>query len=427
MSVLGKDGKNKCEICVGCGRCESTAEGLHIITESFLKPELLPAGETAGKGSFVVADIGTTTIAMELYDSMGTKQAEYVAVNPQRVVGADVISRIQAAENPMMAKQLQAFVLLELENGIEKFLTQIGEEEAAGTTKWQNVQTNIQQAPCIEKIYIAGNTVMLNILCGHDVQPLGYAPFRADFLEQEILEIKDIPAVTMPGLSAFVGGDVVAGILATGMQRREEISLLIDLGTNGELVLGNREKLLAGSTAAGPAFEGMLRSQGKSVWGADIVVCVAELLKRGIVDETGLLAEPYFETGVTMGGVCITQDNIRSLQMAKAAIATGVQTLVKEYGLKSTKEIQKVYLAGGFGYYLKEWAAMDIGLLPEELMGKIQAVGNSALAGCYYRHICALATQELEQIRTVTKVVNLAEMEVFTEEFVANMNLKKLV
>ncbi len=427
MSVLGKDGKNKCEICVGCGRCESTTKGLHIITESFLKPELLPAGETAGKGSFVVADIGTTTIAMELYDSMGKKQAEYVAVNPQRVVGADVISRIQAAENPMMAKQLQAFVLLELGNGIEKFLMQIGEGEAAGTAKRQNVQTNTQQAPCIEKVYIAGNTVMLNILCGHEVQSLGYAPFRADFLEQETMLIKGIPAVTMPGLSAFVGGDVVAGILATGMQRREEISLLIDLGTNGELVLGNREKLLAGSTAAGPAFEGMLRMQGKQVWGADAVACVAELLKRGIVDETGLLAEPYFEKGVTIGGVCISQENIRNLQTAKAAIATGIQALVKEYGLNGAEEIQKVYLAGGFGYYLREQAAVDIGLLPEELTGKIQAIGNSALAGNYYYHRSTGATQELEQIRSVTKVVNLAEMEAFTEEFVSNMNLKKLV
>ena len=427
MSVVGKDRKNKCEICVGCGRCESDMTGLHIITESFLKPELLPAGETAGKGSFVIADIGTTTIAMELYDPMGNKVADYVATNPQRVVGADVISRIQAAENPMMAKQLQAFVLMELEKGIEKFLTRTMDGEADRTAEQQEFQQDMYQDRNIEKIYIAGNTVMLNILCGHDVRPLGYAPFQAQYLAEETLEIKGILAVTMPGLSAFVGGDVVAGILATGMQRREEINLLIDLGTNGELVLGNREKMLAGSTAAGPAFEGMLRAQGKSVWGADIVSCVAELLKRGIVDETGLLAEPYFETGVTIGGVCITQDNIRSLQMAKAAIATGVQALIKAYGLNGAEEIHRVYLAGGFGYYLKAEAAMEIGLLPGELIGKTQAIGNSALAGCYYRHACSRAIQETDRIRTVTKVVNLAEMEAFTEEFVENMNLKKLV
>ena len=396
-------GKKKCQICVGCGRCVEAVSGLHVITESFLKPELLPTGKTVGKGSFCIVDVGTTTIAMELYGESGEKIQEYVQSNPQRFFGADVISRIQAAENPMYARQMRRQVMEVLEQGIKKF-----REEVCAPTQ----------------IYIAGNTTMLNLLCGYDVQPLGYAPFRAEHLESERFAIEGIEAVTLPGLSAFVGADIVAGMLACGIHRSKGVSLLVDLGTNGEMVLGNAEKMVACSTAAGPAFEGMLQAQGKAVWGADMVKYTAALLKAGILDETGLLQEPYFAEGVTIGGICITQENIRNLQTAKAAVAAGIQALTAEYGLRDIREIDKVYLAGGFGYYLEEESALHIGLLPQELDGKIQTIGNSALAGGYYYHICEAITEELMIIQRNTKVVNLAEMKAFTLNFVKNMNLK---
>ena len=407
MSELRKDGKKRCQICVGCGRCEIAVSGLHVITESFLKPELLSAGESVGKGSFVLVDIGTTTIAMELYGEDGRKIDQYVCSNPQRIFGADVISRIQAAENVMHVRQMQALVRGVLEKGLQQFR-----------------ESKLLQKQKIEKMYIAGNTTMLYLLCGHDVQSLGYAPFRADFLQGEELIIGEVSAVTLPGLSAFVGGDIMAGILATGMHKKESVSLLIDLGTNGELVLGNHNKMLACSTAAGPAFEGMLQAQGKVVWGADIVAYVAELLEQGIVDETGLLQEPYFLEGVTVGGVLITQEHIRNLQTAKAAIGAGIQVLMQEYGLNSVADIEKVHLAGGFGYYLQEKAAVKIGLLPEGTQGKVQAVGNSALAGCYYYHTHENAKREAEKIKECIKVINLAEMEAFTSSFVEKMYLK---
>ncbi len=404
MSELRRDGKNKCQICVGCGRCGKVASGLHVITESFLKTELLSAGETVGKGSFVLVDLGTTTIAMELYDAGGQKLDQYVCPNPQRSFGADVISRIQAAENVMNARQMQALVRGALEKGLQQF------------AECKHIH---YQRP--ERMYIAGNTTMLYLLCGHDVQPLGYAPFQADFLESEELVIGELPAITLPGLSAFVGGDIVAGILATGMHKRAEVGLLIDLGTNGEMVLGNKDKLLACSTAAGPAFEGMLQAQGKAVWGADLVKDTAELLQKDVLDETGLLQEPYFIEGVTIGGVLIRQEHIRSLQSAKAAIAAGIQVLLQEYGLASVQELDKVYLAGGFGYYLQEEAAIQIGLLPREVQGKVQAVGNSALAGCYHYHFSMTGKQEIDRIQKSTKVINLAELEAFTWNFVENM------
>lgn len=395
--------KKKCEICVGCGRCGNTASGLHVITESFLKTKLLSGVNAADKGFFAFADLGTTTIAMELYDEKGQKLAQHVCPNPQRYFGADVISRIQAAENPINAGQMRMQVILAVKEGLKCFSDK-GYE--------------------VSRLYIAGNTTMLYLLCGHDTQPLGYAPFYAAYLQSEELMLGEVPAVTLPGLSAFVGADIVAGILACGMQEREKISLLIDLGTNGEMVLGNREKLLACSTAAGPAFEGVLQAEGQAVWGADVIAFTAELLKQGILDETGLLREPYFTEGVQIGGLRMTQEHIRSLQTAKAAIAAGIQVLVQEYGLEDVTAIDKVYLAGGFGFYLKEEAAVEIGLLPKELAGKVQAVGNSALAGMYRYHFEGQGKGNLEKIQNCAKVINLAEVEAFTSGFVENMYLK---
>ena len=348
------EAKKKCVVCIGCGRCGENPRDLQIITDSFLKSELLSV-DSADKGSFVIADIGTTTIAMEVYDELGKKLGQYVKPNPQRVFGRDVISRIQAAERPLVAKQMQGLVKQELMQGLEEFR---------------------EKGIDIRNIYVAGNTTMLYLLLGYDPTELGYAPFKASHLESEEIELGEWIAHVLPGLSAFVGSDILAGILASGMAKKESISMLIDLGTNGEMVLGNCEKMFACATAAGPAFEGMLEEGRKALWGADLVKIIAELLDRGILDETGLLAEPYFKEGVTIAGVQITQEHVRNLQTAKAAIAAGIEILAKEYGI-TIGDIEQVYLAGGFGYFLEEEPAIGIGLLPRDLRGKVQSVrGN---------------------------------------------------
>jgi uncharacterized 2Fe-2S/4Fe-4S cluster protein (DUF4445 family) len=273
----------------------------------------------------------------------------------------------------------------------------------------------------IRNIYVAGNTTMLYLLLGYATTELGYAPFKASHLDTMEVELGQWSAHILPGLSAFVGSDIVAGVLASDMATNEGISLLIDLGTNGEIVLGNREKMIACATAAGPAFEGMLEDGRQALWGADLVKAIAELLDKGILDETGLLTEPYFTEGVTIGGVRITQEHVRNLQTAKAAIAAGVEILVKEYGI-AIEDISQVYLAGGFGYFLEEEAAIRIGLLPKVLQGRIQAVGNSALAGCYAYHLDRKTEEKITRIKELTRVINLAEVEGFAETFVNHMN-----
>lgn len=395
------EAKRKCVVCIGCGRCGEYGKDLQVITDSFLKLELLSA-DTADKGSFVIVDIGTTTIAMEAYNSSGMKQAQYVQANPQSVFGRDVISRIQAAENPIPAKQMQGLVKQVLLQGLEELQKKV---------------------PDIRKVYVAGNTTMLYFLMGYDTNELGYAPFCASRLERAETSLGEWKAVCLPGFSAFVGADIAAGVLATGMAEKESVSLLIDLGTNGEMVLGNGEKLLACATAAGPAFEGMLVDGRQTLWGADLVKAVAELLDKGILDETGLLAEPYFKEGVTVAGVQITQEHVRNLQTAKAAIKAGIEILAEAYGI-AVEDIEQVYLAGGFGYFLEEESAIRIGLLPKALKGNVRAVGNSALAGCYAYHFDARAEQKITRIKELTQVINLAECEVFSQRFVENMYLR---
>lgn len=393
---MAKVNKKKCQVCIGCGRCASMSDDtLQVVTKSFLKQgQAFPS-----TAPFVLADIGTTTIAMELYDGNGMKLAEYVRPNPQRIFGADVISRIAAAQNPMNAKQMQSMVKKVLQEGLEAF---------------ESMQS------CSD-MYLAANTTMLYLLLGHDTAPLGEAPFKAEYLEAESFDLGECKVQVLPGLAAFVGADILAGVLACGMQESEEVSLLIDLGTNGELVLGNREKMYACSTAAGPAFEGMLKAEGQAVWGADVVKCVATLLEERIMDETGLLKEPYFTEGVSIGGVKLTQEHIRNLQTAKAAIASGIQILMKQFGIEA-EAVKNVYLAGGFGYFLDVDAAVKIGLIPSEFRDKTKAVGNSALAGCYAYHADENVTEKITRIKKLTRVINLAEEEGFAETFVGNMN-----
>lgn len=397
--------KKACDVCIGCGRCgSSTEDSLCVVTESFLRNRKILPDEDVQKGDFVVADIGTTTIAMELYSAGGEKKAEYICPNPQRIFGADVISRIQAAKNPMNARQMKLLIKKVLEEGLEKFAS---------------------QAECISKMYIVGNTTMLYLLMGHDTQPLGHAPFQADYLQGESLQIGGVEAVTLPGMSAFMGADVLAGVLACEMCDKEEISLLIDLGTNGELVLGNSKKMLACSTAAGPVFDGLCNKEGKVVWGADVIGLVAKLLEEGLVDENGLLAEPYFDNGIDIGGVHITQDVIRRLQTAKAAIAAGIECLVQEYGIEDLTQVKRIYLAGGLGYFLKEDAAIKIGLLPGKFRGRVLAVGNTALAGGYAYHYLKNREEEAEKILQRTTVINLAQWKDFSEKFIGNMDFGK--
>lgn len=216
------------------------------------------------------------------------------------------------------------------------------------------------------------------------------------------------------------------------MLEQEASTLLIDLGTNGEMALGNRHRLHACATAAGPAFEG---GANRGIWGADMVRLLQKLLEEGLMDGQGLLKEPYFTKGVRIGDVLVTKESVRAVQLAKA-IAAGIEILADSYGIRFS-DISKVVLAGGFGYYLDPKAAVAIGLLPEELADCTVTGGNTALSGAAMvgsRILTAGGKQTAEgtlpdggddlrkRQELQIRILNLAEEEKFPETFLTKIN-----
>ena len=426
----------RCQVCTGCGLCpgvvrENGRERIHILTEDGLGAKGVSLRNSRNL-RLMVADIGTTTIAMELLSEDGTVEDSFACLNPQAKYGADVLSRVLAAEDPEKRKEMQSMVKSALARGAERFLEYLKDGEKP-------------------LVVIAANTVMSYLLLGHDPKELGQAPFAATHLsggefELELAGDVNSPAgslvdvqnldsqggarfvhcVVLPGFSAFVGADLFAGAIACGMTEKSEVQLLVDLGTNGEILLGNRDLILATATAAGPAFEG---GPAKGTFGSDLVRLVARLLEEGILDETGLLSEPYFTKGIRIGNVLLTKEAIRSLQVAKAAIQAGISVLLEQYGI-APEEISRVVLGGGFGYFLDPADAVRIGLLPASLEGKAVSGGNTALAGAK-RIGASLLTKEgtaAEILRSMepkqVEVINLAEQKAFSEKYLAAMAFK---
>ena len=224
----------------------------------------------------------------------------------------------------------------------------------------------------------------------------------------------------MPGISAFVGADITAGHLACGFAECEdgECRLFIDLGTNGEMAIGRGDRLICTAAAAGPAFEG---GAGVNVPGTDMIALLAEMLEGGVIDETGLLKEPFFDTGWQKGELRITQQDIRGLQMAKAAVCAGVELLMEAMGTDASR-IDKVFLAGGFGYFLDVEKAARIGLFPPQLAGRVTAVGNTSLLGaCLYGGEESLR-KKAEAMCRRAEVLNLAELPGFEQKYLERLN-----
>ncbi len=399
----------RCEICTGCGLCpgvfrrDGEAGGVHVLAEEWMPAAGLPEGETR---RLAAADIGTTTIAMLLYGQNGEVVDRYLALNPQAVYGPDVLSRVKAASQGA-GEEMRRGVRDVLGQGLLRFRRHLKEGEELYLT-------------------VAANTVMSYLFLGLDPAELGRAPFCASHLDCAQDEVDGVPCVLLPGLSAFVGGDIAAGIYACGMCERDGLTLLLDLGTNGEMVLGDKRRRIACATAAGPAFEG---GAAKGVWGADMISLLARLRREGILDSTGLLAEPYFKRGIRIGNVTVTQEAVRSVQLAKGAIAAGIEILLQKFGV-CEDEVERVVLAGGLGYYLKPQDCAQIGLLGPQLAKKACAGGNTALAGAFLAGRNLLLPGGVGALREAfaptvlrTETVNLAAEPEFAGRYLEKMSL----
>lgn len=386
--------------------------------------------ESHKEDTIIAIDLGTTTIAMELRGITTLKCYDtFCEINPQRRYGADVISRIQASNHsPKEKESLERVVRAALEKGVLQFFKTAEEKEL-----------------CKPKAaYLSGNTVMGQLLLGHSVEKLGNYPFLPENISRQETSLLEMKTIVMPGISAFVGGDIASGLYYIRKQGGflgEKASLFIDLGTNGEMAIGDGRRILVTATAAGPAFEG---GSGETIMGADLIACLAELREQGLLDETGLLKEPWFETGVRLGAAVLNGKDVRALQMAKAAVFAGICILIDRYGLE-IEDIDRVYLAGGFGYFLDVKSAVAIGLIPIELSEKVAAVGNTSLAGAFlYGKDCIAFGEEgkeeqeyagmerknqldaLEKLIEICGSLNLAEEEQFQKLYIQAMALKPL-
>lgn len=314
----------------------------------------------------IAFDIGTTTIASALINlENGQILSQIGCLNRQAEFGADVISRIQYATgtNPRSRRGLQTMHEL-LKSDIESLIQHYISE---GYSKHQ-----------IHKLTFSGNTTMIHFLLNLSVNGMSSYPFTPEQLTGTRYEYDNMEIIVLPGKSAFVGGDIVSGIQYLELGTQKEFDLFIDLGTNGELWLLNKEQGVCTSTSCGPAFANSV-TKG-TVHGTSLLDVLAKAYKDGKVDNTGLLQGEYFDKGISCGEILITQETIRQIQLAKAAILTGIELAAYELRLP-LEDIAHVYLAGGFGFYLNPDSAYTLGMFPQEFRTKLQTVGNTSLSG----------------------------------------------
>lgn len=476
LSVLQKYGYMPNAVCGGngtCGKCKVEIEGIgkQLACKTLLYDDMTVVLENEGEAFVVLGDvskhstdvdktsknaseklavavdIGTTTLAFSLVDFAEKRIIDtYTSINHQRVYGADVITRMVASNNGDK-ETLQKCIRDDLRNGLEALL-----------------QQNDVKLQKIALLVLSGNTTMGHLLMGYSCESLGVYPFTPVNVRM-IQDMGDvimgdakyahIKTVYLPGISTFVGADIVSGLYQCDFLQKDKPCLLIDLGTNGEMAIGMKDRILVTSTAAGPAFEGgnieygvgsvkgaicsveidenaqckcctIANGMPIGICGTGVIEAIAELRKAGLVDETGLLTEEYFEDGFPLAlaqdgtEIVITQKDIREIQLAKAAIRAGLETLIHRYGT-SYEEIECVYIAGGFGYFMDIQKATLIGMLPNELREKTIAAGNTSLNGAIKYILQENAKEKCHEIVNISEEISLATDKEFQEFYMEYM------
>ncbi|MEK7408349.1 MAG: ASKHA domain-containing protein [Acidobacteriota bacterium] len=417
--------------------CHSRAEGALKLDIAQWETAILADDSqfefTPGQGLGIAIDLGTTTLVAQLLDLRTAHVlAVRTALNPQAAFGADIMSRVEFALDGHGQRKLQDLIRSGLGRLVRELLAAARTGEAS-----------------VSKIVLVGNTVMHHLFCGVGVEPLSHVPFEPSRDGLEVFPAADLgwdvpgnpPALFLPCLGGFVGSDILAGLLATRMPDSESLIGLIDLGTNGEISFGTRERIVCASTAAGPAFEGGRISAGmrastgaisevslrdgqlhchvlgggppRGICGSGLVDAVAAGLDLGVITPRGNLAG----NGLWMLAppVALAQRDIRELQLAKAAIAAGIRIVLRRLGAEAA-EVTRLYLAGAFGNYISRTSARRIGLIdfPEE---KVEPAGNTALLGAKLALFATPARPQVEHI-------SLASDPDFQDIYVEEMNFE---
>lgn len=407
------------------------------------------------EGYGAAVDLGTTTVALKVFDlSDGRELAAVSGWNRQAPYGADVITRCQfCMERPDGLDTLSTLVRAQIWTLLE-----------------QACRTAQIDISLIREIYLAGNTVMEHLLFAISPASIAVAPFTPATLfdNGEHLSLNGSLLFPAPCVAGYVGGDITAGLLASGLNEAKGTSLFLDVGTNGEMALGGADGFLSCAVASGPAFEGAGISCGmastagaishvhwngsapelevigggepKGICGSGLLDLLAMLLELGIVDESGYLLPPEdapegFEAWLDededgngcfwlTDEVCFTAADVRQLQLAKAAVAAGISVLMQE-AKASFDEIDALVLAGGFGSHMSAESAVTIGMLPEALLEKIVCVGNSSLTGASMALLSGEKRQNLLEIQKKCKYLELSGNSAFNTLFPEHMTFDK--
>lgn len=446
---------------------------------SWFEPELVPADESMGDVYGAAVDVGTTTLVVLIWNlSKGELVDVYGRVNPQSAYGADVISRITfVRDNEAKLKKMQQLLIGAINEGVGKIC------------KEQEINED-----ALKKYVVACNTTMSHLFLGVSPEALAVAPFEPTFTDAREIKISEIglwgnsdaQVYLAANIAGHVGSDITAGIITTDIITTDitmpaKAHLFIDIGTNGEIVLGGKGQILACSTAAGPAFEGSSITQGMraakgaiervnisydeveietiggatpvGICGSGIIDAVGELVHMGIVDRTGRILSAEELRDKNLGGntfsedvlkhlishhgindfllydgdfrhepVILTQKDIREIQLAKAAISAGINVMMKELGL-DPGDLDEISVAGAFGNYIRIESAVDMGLLPDIPKEKIHSIGNSAGAGASMMLLSPTWAQRSEATAKQIKHIELASQPGFQEEYMNAMTL----
>ena len=414
--------------------CRTRLTGDARVRVSESKAEILKTGVSAGEetdgetGLGVSVDVGTTTLAAYLVErSTGRVLASDARLNPQRPHGADVISRLSfAIDSEENAALLQREILAAIDEMTRSMLERAGR---AG-----------EEIRCRA---LVGNTVMMHRLGGYPARPLAFAPFTPAYTALHEKELGGVRTILGGCISGYVGADTLAAALACGLDERDENAMLIDIGTNGEIMLKKDGRCFACSCAAGPAFEGahivcgtgavagaidharvengeivyttIGGGEATGICGSGLIDLTAALLERGDITPMGRMAGDVRLSE----RVYLARSDIREVQLAKAAIASGIRILAEQAGA-ALADIEKVYLAGGFGNFIGLDSACRIGLFPAALRAKIVPVGNAAGSGSVRLLVSEQARRRAEALRQATRCVELAATpdfnDVYTDE-----------
>ena len=384
---------------------------------------------------------------LESGESIGTASA----LNPQTAYGGDVITRISHCRQDLQA-------LSTLQNLVVKKIGALLQEALGPDHDKEQVYL----------MMVAANTTMLHLLAGVYPLSLALAPFRPIFIESltvkhDYLSVRinpQGPCILLPGISAYIGADIAAGLAGIDYRSRKGITLFIDIGTNGEIVLiEGPDRMIATSSAVGPALEGMNISCGcravpgavdsftldndfcprfttidgippKGICGSGLIDLTAALLKAGLISPMGAFdprADERLRSRLSgdcyylADGVFLSQKDVRQVQLAKAALSTGIMALLKEAG-RSVDEVDEIIIAGSFGYHLNADNLKRLGMLPHNYRGPITFAGNTALSGAVLALLNQEILREMERIPEFMRVVDLASHSDFQELFISALN-----